>query len=306
MKVGVNLLNFGPGAAPAALARSASLIEALGYHALLISDHVAITPDVAAIYPAPFYDPFLTLAWLASQTRAIELGTTVIILPYRHPLQVARLAANLDQLSGGRFILGVGAGWAAQEFAALGVPFAARGALTDDALEVIRASWAADVISHHSPFVAADDVATAPRPAQAPQLPIWVGGNGDVGRRRAVRHGAAWHPISIRVDWLRKFGYPRLQAAARDVDKPTPALCPRIKLCLSAAPLDDACRLAGQGSLAQVRQDLMELEELGAEYVVLDTYQGHPDTLPGHERDWAMLAALADQVLDLPHATVRG
>ena len=66
----------------------------------MISDHVALTPDVEAHYPAPFYDPFLTLAWLASQTRTVELGTTVIILPYRHPLQVARLASNLDQLSG--------------------------------------------------------------------------------------------------------------------------------------------------------------------------------------------------------------
>ena len=95
MKVGVNLLNFGPGATPAALGRSARLAEDLGYHLLMISDHVAITPDVAARYPAPFYDPFVTLAWLAGQTRSIELGTTVIILPYRHPLQVARLAARL-------------------------------------------------------------------------------------------------------------------------------------------------------------------------------------------------------------------
>ena len=305
MKVGVNLLNFGPGAEPAVLGRWARLVEDLGYHLLMISDHVAITPDVASLYPAPFYDPFLTLAWLASQTRAIELGTTVIILPYRHPLQVARLASNLDQLSGGRFILGVGAGWAAQEFAALGVSFAERGAITDDYLDVIRATWAADIVSHHSPFVAFDDVATGPRPVRAPHPPIWVGGNGDVGRRRAVRHGAAWHPIGIRVDWLRDIGYPRLQAAARAASMPTPAVCPRIKLSLTAAPLAEEQRVAGQGSLEQVRQDLIDLEALGAAHVLLDTYQGHPDAMQGHEQDWAMLATLADQVLDLEHERVQ-
>src|SRR5258706_7089635 len=123
MRVGINLINFGPGASPESLARSAALGESLGDHLMMISDHVAITPDVQARYPAPFYDPFVTLGWLAGMTRRIELGTTVIILPYRHPLETARLAANLDRLSGGRLILGVGVGWARQEFEALGIPF---------------------------------------------------------------------------------------------------------------------------------------------------------------------------------------
>src|SRR5438034_2482392 len=147
MRVGVNLINFGPGACPEALARSAELAEGLGYHLVMISDHVAITPDVAARYPAPFYDPFIALGWLAGLTRRVELGTTVVILPYRHPLQTARMAANLDRLSGGRLILGVGVGWARQEFDALGVPFSRRGAMTDDYLAAIKAAWASDVAS---------------------------------------------------------------------------------------------------------------------------------------------------------------
>src|SRR5262245_44760950 len=89
MRVGINLINFGPGASPESLARAAELGEALGYHLLMISDHVAITPDVQARYPAPLYDPFTTLAWLAGLTRRVELGTTVIILPYRHPIETA-------------------------------------------------------------------------------------------------------------------------------------------------------------------------------------------------------------------------
>ena len=112
MKVGVNLINFGPGANPEVLASWARLVEELGFHLLMTSDHVAITPDVAGRYPAPFYEPLTLLGWLAGVTRRLELGTTVIIVPYRHPLETARATAVVDQLCGGRFIFGVGVGWA--------------------------------------------------------------------------------------------------------------------------------------------------------------------------------------------------
>src|SRR5689334_22815019 len=84
----------------------------------MVSDHIAVTPDVAEQYPAPFYEPFTTLSWLAGLTRGIRLGTTVLIVPYRHPLLIARMAANLNDLSGGRLVLGVGVGWAREEFGA--------------------------------------------------------------------------------------------------------------------------------------------------------------------------------------------
>ena len=177
MKIGVNILNFGPGATPDSLLRSARVAEALGYHVLMISDHVAITPDVEAQYPAPFYDPFTALAWLAGLTKEVELGTTIAVLPYRHPLQTARIAANIDQLSSGRFILGVGAGWARQEFEALGVPFDRRGAVTNEYLDVIKKCWTNDVVSHDGRWVSFRDVHSAPRPMRLPHPPIWVGGS---------------------------------------------------------------------------------------------------------------------------------
>ena len=96
MKVGVNLINFGPGATPEALLSWAQLVEELGYHLLMTSDHVTITPDVAGRYPAPFYEPLTLLGWLAGVTRRLELGTTVIIVPYRHPLETARATAVLS------------------------------------------------------------------------------------------------------------------------------------------------------------------------------------------------------------------
>src|SRR3954452_21208957 len=99
--MGVNVLNFGPGTNPDVLRRWAQTVEGLGFDLLLVSDHVAITPDVAEQYRPPLYEPFTTLSWLAGITQRVGLGTTVLIVPYRHPLLVARMAANLNELSGG-------------------------------------------------------------------------------------------------------------------------------------------------------------------------------------------------------------
>jgi probable F420-dependent oxidoreductase len=305
MRVGVNLINFGPGVSPESLARWTRLAEALGYHLVMISDHVAVTADVGARYPAPFYDPFTTLGYLAGLTATVELGTTVVILPYRHPLQTARMAANVDRLSGGRLIFGIGVGWAQQEFAALGVPFHRRGAITDDYLAAIKTAWTTDVASHHGPFVSFDDVQTGPRPLRTPHPPIWVGGASDAALRRAVRHGDGWHPIRIRLDWLAQTGLPRLREIAAAEGRPAPALCPRIKVRLTEAPLPDATRLAGEGSLDQIRADLAALHALGAAYVLLDTYADDPEATRRHEPAWRLLAVLAERVLDLERARLR-
>jgi probable F420-dependent oxidoreductase len=305
MRVGVNLLNFGPGVSPASLAGWTQLAETLGYHFVMISDHVAMTPDVVGRYPAPFYDPFVTLAWLARATTRVELGTTVVILPYRHPLHTARLAANIDQLSGGRFIFGVGVGWARQEFEALGLPFERRGAMSNDYLAAIRTAWTSDPASHQGPFVSFRDVRTGPRPLRAPHPPIWVGGASDAALRRAVRLGDAWHPIRVRLGWLRDTGLPRLRAIAGQEGRPLPALCPRIRLRITEGPLAEEQRLAGEGSLEQVRADLQALAGLGASYVLLDTYTDDAEATRRHEPAWRMLAVLAERVLDLERQTLR-
>jgi probable F420-dependent oxidoreductase len=305
MKVGINLINFGPGVTPESLARSVELAETLGYHLVMISDHVAITPDVQGRYPAPFYDPFTTLGWIAALTRRVELGTTVIILPYRHPLETARMVANLDQLSGGRLILGIGAGWAKQEFDALGIPFHQRGAMTNDYLVAMKTAWSHDVASYEGRFVSFKDVHTAPRPVRAPHPPIWVGGASDAALYRAVRYGDGWHPIRIRVDWLRDQGLPRLRQIAESERRPTPAVCPRIRLRLTPSALAEERRVAGEGSLDQVRADLEALQALGARYVLLDTYADDPEDTRRPETGWEMLTTVAERILDLPRETLR-
>ncbi|MFF3442672.1 LLM class flavin-dependent oxidoreductase [Streptosporangium sp. NPDC002721] len=272
--MGVNVLNFGPGADPGVLRGWARTVEGLGFDLLMVSDHVVITPDVAEQYPPPFYEPFTTLSWLAGITDGIGLGTTVLIVPYRHPLLVARMAANLNRLSGGRLVLGVGVGWARQEFEALGVPFERRGALTDGHLRAMRAAW--------------EDEADY----RAGRIPIWVGGNGDAGLRRAVRLGEAWHPLRLTLGRMRE-GLDRLKVLADEEGRPVPAFAPRIALRLTESPITAPGRLAGEGTIDQVLDDLGQLRLLGADTVVLDPFNGDPRETGRPEVAWQALATVA-------------
>ena len=276
MRLGVNVPNFGPGTRPDTLARWAQTVEGLGFDLLMVSDHIAVTPDVAEQYPAPFYEPFTTLAWLAGLTHRVRLGTTVLIVPYRHPLLVARMAANLNDLSGGRLVLGVGVGWARQEFDALDVAFGQRGRLTDEHLLAIRAAWRDD------------------RDYRSGHIPLWIGGNSDAALRRAVRLGDAWHPLRFTPGWLTS-AVDRLTTAAADEHRPRPALMPRIALQLTAAPVTGEDRLAGHGTIRQITDDLERLRLLGAGTVVLDPFNGDPRETARPQAAWHALAAVADR-----------
>jgi alkanesulfonate monooxygenase SsuD/methylene tetrahydromethanopterin reductase-like flavin-dependent oxidoreductase (luciferase family) len=274
VRIGVNVPNFGPGSSPGALRDWAQVVEGLGFDLLTLSDHIAVTPDVAEQYPATFYEPFTTLAWLAGVTNRVRLGTSVLVMPYRHPLLVARMAANLNQLSGGRLVLGVGVGWARQEFDALGVAFQQRGTLTDEHLRAVRTAWDND-----------DDY-------RAGWIPIWVGGHSDTGLRRAVRLGDAWHPLRVTLPWLRG-ALDRMKTVADQEQRPVPALAPRIALRLTESPITDPGRLAGEGTIGQVVDDLEQLHLLGADTVVLDPFNGDPSETVHPQVAWQALATVS-------------
>ncbi|MFD7588724.1 TIGR03619 family F420-dependent LLM class oxidoreductase [Kitasatospora sp. NPDC059811] len=272
MQLGVNIPNFGPGTDPGVLREWARTSEGLGFDLLMLSDHVTITPDVAVRYPEPFYEPFTTLSWLAGLTTDLRLGTSVLILPYRHPLLTARLAANLSRLSGGRFVLGVGVGWARQEFDALGVPFAARGRLTDEYLGVLRDAW--------RPETPGAGMGTG---GHAAPTPVWVGGHSEAAIRRAVRFGDAWHPLRLPLPLMRSIL----------AEHSLPGFSPRIALRITEAPVDDPERPAGVGTVEQVLDDLDQLRLLGADTVVLDPYHGDPEETRRPRAAWQALTTVA-------------
>ncbi|MDA3040457.1 MAG: TIGR03619 family F420-dependent LLM class oxidoreductase [Actinomycetota bacterium] len=317
MKVGLNLVNFGPAADPETLGGWARLAERLGFHSLLTSDHIAVTPDVGERYPGPFYEPLGLLGWLAGVTERIAIGTTVIIVPYRNPLELARSLANTDQLSGGRLIFGVGVGWARQEFAALGVPYHERGAMTDEYLDLILRHWTESTLTFTGRFVSCVDVDTSPPPRQT-TVPLWVGGGSDAAIRRAVQFGTAWHPIRIRASSFAERSIPRLESIADEMGRPRPELCPRILFHVTDDRVPDEGRFMGHGTLEQIHSDLHRLQELGCAHVILDAYSPFDDQPfrnialdrtgdgpGGFRRVWEDCQRLADVALDLANERVR-
>ena len=175
-----------PSAGPAELAAVARACDANGFYSVSVCDHVAIPRDLAPRMTTTWYDTVATLGWLAGITERVRLLSHVFVVAYRHPLQTAKAFATLDALSGGRAILGVGAGHVEGEFDALGVPFGARGRITDDAIAAIRAALADEW--------GGGDVGQRPRPVQPGGPPIWVGGSSAAALRRAATLGDGWLP----------------------------------------------------------------------------------------------------------------
>jgi alkanesulfonate monooxygenase SsuD/methylene tetrahydromethanopterin reductase-like flavin-dependent oxidoreductase (luciferase family) len=264
VELGINLLNYGPATDAGVLRGWSDLADEAGYGWLTISDHVAITADVAKRYPETFWDPFTTAAWLAGVNPRVRLGTSVVVIPYRHPLLVARLSANVHDLSGGRFSLGIGVGGGAPlEFAALGVELRGRGRRTDEAMLTIRQAWQ-----------------TYGRGAES--IPLWVGGQSDGALARTDRLGAQWHPLGVTIERMREvmtqYGWE--------------TFVPRLKFSLTDEPIPEDRRKDGEGSAEQILADVAELEAIGATAVILDPYAGNPAELDDPTATWDALRTI--------------
>lgn len=206
MEIGFEVTQRGPGASPEAILEQARLGEELGYDSLWVNDHVVIPREVQTPYlysptgrhpfsPDELYLEGLTLlSFLAACTRKPKLGISVLILPQRNPVLAAKVLATLDFLSGGRVIFGVGTGWLKEEFEALDMPFAERGARTDEFLRLMKALWTDDHPRFEGRYYRLAEVGFYPKPVQRPHLPIWVGGDVLRALRRAAALGDSYHP----------------------------------------------------------------------------------------------------------------
>jgi probable F420-dependent oxidoreductase len=171
----------------------ARVAEHAGFAYVAVCDHVAIPEPRAAAMSTTWFDCVATLSYLAALTHRVRLVSHIYVLPYRHPLVVAKQWATLDALSGGRAILGVGAGHVEGEFDALGLDFHRRGALLDEAIDAVRAALAGEFSAHAGDVWAYDEVGVGPRPVQH-RVPIWVGGSSPAALRRAAERGDGWLP----------------------------------------------------------------------------------------------------------------
>ena len=274
MDFGVWIPNCRHLATPDIIRGSAMRAEELGYDSVWVSDHVVVPRANVVNFGETVYDPLVTLGVLAGATRRVRLGTTVLIVPYRNAVVTAKMVSSLDALSGGRVVLGVGAGWVAAESAALGVPFAERGAMTDEHLRAMQTLWTSPSPSFAGTYTKFEDLVFEPKPLQRPHPPIWVGGHSRAALRRTVELGAAWHPISRPPEELRAGRAELARLSAKRGRAVPPALTLRNDMCVlrpgqAPRPAARAGRVMAGEPSALVEQ-VVELRECGVEHLVIE------------------------------------
>jgi probable F420-dependent oxidoreductase len=291
MRIGLHALGIGAGAQPAVIEAVAGAADRAGFATLWAGEHVVMVDRPDSRYPysgdgeipidatADWLDPFVCLTFAAATTSRIRIATGVLLLPEHNPLVVAKQAASLDLLSGGRLMLGVGVGWSAEEFDALGVSFAHRGQRTLEYVDVLRTLWRDDPASFSGRFAAFSGVRIHPKPVQNAGVPIVFGGNSDPALARVATAGDGWYGFNLAgVDAVgERLAHLREQCAQARRD---PA-----GLYLAAAVADAA------------PESLPALEALGLDELVV---AAAPPADPGAATEWVRSLAARWSVLPTP------
>ena len=234
MRIGFSLLNNWGIDDVHALVALASRAEELGVDSVWVHDHVFNVGHVLErIGDRPYYEPLTLLAFVAARTERIRLGTSVLVLPYHHPVRLAKSAATLDVLSGGRVILGVGVGATEREMEALGTPFKERGPFTDEAIAVMRTLWREDDPAFEGAYVRFPRMKFSPKPRQR-QIPLVIGGVSRAAIRRAARLGDGWQPLGLSPEDLGQ-GIATLQNELRACGRAVSAVPVSIALSITAS-----------------------------------------------------------------------
>ena len=270
MQIGCHLPVYGPAATREALTLFARRAEALGYDSLWVSDHVVIPYRIRSRYPynatgdfplAPdtdFLEPLTVMALVAGVTSKVRLGTSVLVLPHRHPVLTAKMLATLDHLAPGRVILGAGVGWMKEEIELLGVKHERRGAWSDEAIRVMRACWKDGRAAFKGEFFAFDDLGVRPRPAKG-TIPIWIGGHTERALRRVATLGDGWHAAFPTPDKMRD-GIAELKKA-----------CARAGRDPSTLTISARVGLPARKSADESITELRALRDLGVHHVILES-----------------------------------
>ena len=255
-------LSFGP------------LAEELGYDSVWVMDHLFNNGYIRErLDDRPYYHPLATLSYLSATTRRVLLGTSVLVLPYHNPVELAKYTATLDQMSGGRVTLGVGVGAMTEEFDALGIPMSERGALTNESIRVMRELWSSPAPSYHSRRWNFDDLRFSPKPVQQPHIPLWIGGASPGALRRAARLGDGWHPSGLTPEQYAA-GREEVRTLAEQAGRDPDALIwsARVEVEATSGPSSDRAanraRIPG-GDLEQTALSIAAYREAGVEHLVL-------------------------------------
>jgi probable F420-dependent oxidoreductase len=281
MEFGCHLPVFGPAATRAGLLTFAREMERLGYDSLWASDHIVIPHTIRSRYPysdtgqfplaadATFLEPLTALAMVAGVTERVKLGTTVIVLPHRHPVLAAKMLSTLDHLSGGRVILGAGVGWMREEIELLGAPFDERGAWSDEAIRIMRACWRDERTHFHGRYFSFDDIGCFPKPVRG-DIPIWMGGHSKPALRRIVALADGWHAAFPTAAGL-EAGLSALREECARQKRPFDELSITLRagLAIRTSP-GGPDRRALQGTPEEIVADLRAFKALGVTHVLME------------------------------------
>jgi len=292
MQIGFNLPNSGPLSRVADMTRLAVEGEAMGFDYLTVTDHVVLPDTKVPGYPysedgafyeeAPLerHEQLMGMAWIAAKTSRIRLVAAVLVVPHRPAVLAAKMLSTLDVLSGGRLVVGIGAGWLKTEFdAVVTTPFADRGKVTDEYIDAFRVLWTEAKPKFAGQYVKFDGIVLEPKPVQQP-VPIWVGGEGMNAIRRAARVAEAWYPIGSNnahlLDTLPRLdqGIARLRQATAEAGRDPGAVGVsfRVKRYGPAVPAtaNNGERRLFSGSEADLIGDFRALEKAGVGAIDID------------------------------------
>jgi probable F420-dependent oxidoreductase len=296
MEFGVCIPHYGKPIDIAKILDTVRRVEALGFDSLWVTDHILVPQTLEIIYRDNMLDPLALLSHVAALTTRVKIGTSVIILPYRNPIVLAKMLATTDQLSAGRLIFGAAVGWMEPEFAALGAPFEERGALSDECLRLIKALWTQDKVSFEGRYFNFKDMQASPRPVQQPHPPIWVGGNSPRARRRVAEYGDGWHATAMPVDELKAGIADVRRKWARQLRSGEPVVSMRLPCAIEgisqeilhypSRPGRDSLR----GSIAAIVDRLGAYQEMGIRHLALEM------STQSHESTFASLEAFAERI----------
>ncbi|MFQ5871178.1 MAG: LLM class F420-dependent oxidoreductase [Candidatus Geothermarchaeales archaeon] len=261
MKFGVILPNYESWASKEAIVKVAEKAEGLGYDSVWSTDHVLVPRRWEHPY-GHLFESLTTLSYVAGITEHVSLGTSILVLPARNPILVAKQVAALDKLSEGRVILGIGVGWLSDEFQMLRAPFHSRGRLANEAIRLMRILWTEENPRFDGEFYSFQDPAFHPKPAQKGGPPIWIAGNSKPALKRAARLGDGWHPTGIPPHKIAK-GKERIRAMTeRDV-----SLSLRLRVNLGGSMLPDYRRHMLAGKEDDLLRQLEEYAEIGLQHL---------------------------------------
>jgi probable F420-dependent oxidoreductase len=262
--------------------------EALGYDSIAVGDHIVVPTNWVPVAGEAWYDPFTLLGYISAVTRRVRLLTDALVLPYRNPFTVAKAVATLDQLSGGRMLFGAAPGFLESEFQALRVPFAERGPMSDEYLQLLKALWSQEEPQFQGRYYTFSGVKVSPKPVQRPHPPIWIGGNSRRAVRRAVEQGNGWLPFSLSPQELQEgLAYARELMRSLRIDKTL-----EVAAHLSRVEVSDQrsgkARRPLSGTAQQVADDVESYRHAGATYGVV-SFGG--STLAEHEEQMERFAS---------------